>query len=250
VPYGLYLSADGAHAQARRLEVIANNLANVDTVGFKRDLAIFQARYAEEIAQGVDVPGSGSINDVGGGTMLLQTQTDFSPGPVKRTGMPTDVAIDGDGFFLVRKGDQNYLTRAGNFRLTDRGELVTQQGYPVLSETGAPVVIDMAAGPFQITPDGVVRQRGAAVALALVRPAPNSGLVKVGENLFRPQGDPQPLPAGQRRVAAGYLEMSGVRPTSEMVQLIEATRAIEANLQLMQAHDQMLSGLVNRLLRV
>jgi len=250
VPYGLYLSADGAHAQARRLEVIANNLANVDTVGFKRDLAIFQARYAEEIAQGVDVPGSGSINDVGGGTMLLQTQTDFSPGPVKRTGMPTDVAIDGDGFFVVRKGDQNYLTRAGNFRLTDRGELVTQQGYPVLSETGAPVVIDMAAGPFQITPDGVVRQRGAAVALALVRPAPNSGLVKVGENLFRPQGDPQPLPAGQRRVAAGYLEMSGVRPTSEMVQLIEATRAIEANLQLMQAHDQMLSGLVNRLLRV
>jgi len=246
----LYLSADGAHAQARRLEVIANNLANVDTVGFKRDLAIFQARYAEEIAQGVDVPGSGSINDVGGGTMLLQTQTDFSPGPVKRTGMPTDVAIDGDGFFVVRKGDQNYLTRAGNFRLTDRGELVTQQGYPVLSETGAPVVIDMAAGPFQITPDGVVRQRGAAVALALVRPAPNSGLVKVGENLFRPQGDPQPLPAGQRRVAAGYLEMSGVRPTSEMVQLIEATRAIEANLQLMQAHDQMLSGLVNRLLRV
>lgn len=250
MPYGLYLSADGAHAQARRLEVIANNLANVDTVGFKRDLAIFQARYAEEIAQGVDVPGSGSINDVGGGTMLLQTQTDFSPGPVKRTGMPTDVAIDGDGFFVVRKGDQNYLTRAGNFRLTDRGELVTQQGYPVLSETGAPVVIDMAAGPFQITPDGVVRQRGAAVALALVRPAPNSGLVKVGENLFRPQGDPQPLPAGQRRVAAGYLEMSGVRPTSEMVQLIEATRAIEANLQLMQAHDQMLSGLVNRLLRV
>lgn len=250
MPYGLYLSADGAHAQARRLEVIANNLANVDTVGFKRDLAIFQARYAEEIAQGVDVPGSGSINDLGGGTMVYQTRTDLSPGPLKRTGIPTDVAIDGDGFFVVRKGDQNYLTRAGNFRLTDRGELVTQQGYPVLSDAGAPVVIDMAAGPFHITPDGVVLQQGAAVALAMVGPAPDGQLVKVGENLFRVEGDPQPLPAGQRRVAAGYLEMSGVRPTSEMVQLIEATRAIEANLQLMQAQDQMLSGLVNRLLRV
>ncbi len=249
MPYGLYLSADGAHAQARRLEVIANNLANVDTVGFKRDVAIFQARYAEEIAQGLDVPGSGSINDVGGGTMVSQTRTDFSPGPLKRTGISTDVAIDGDGFFVVRKGEANYLTRAGNFRLTDRGELVTQQGYPVLSENGAPVVIDMAAGAFQITPDGVVRQRGAAVALALVRPDPNDTLVKAGENLFRTGAEPQPLPASQRRVAAGYLEMSGVRPMSEMVQLIEATRAIEANLQLMQAQDQMLSG-VNRLLRV
>ncbi len=250
MPYGLYLSADGAHAQALRLEVIANNLANVDTVGFKRDLAILQARYAEEIAQGLDEPGTGSLNDVGGGTMVCQTRTDFSAGPLKRTGIPTDVAIDGDGFFVVRKGDQNYLTRAGNFRLTDRGELVTQQGYPVLSDNGAPVVIDMAAGAFQITPDGVVRQPGAAVALALVRPAPHDELAKVGENLFRPQAEPQPLPAGQRRVAAGYLELSGVRPTSEMVQLIEASRAIEANLQLMQAQDQMLSGLVNRLLRV
>lgn len=249
MPYGLYLSADGAHAQALRLEVIANNLANVDTVGFKRDLAIFQARYAEETAQGLDVPGSGSINDVGGGTLVCQTRTDFSPGPLKRTGIPTDVAIDGEGFFLVRKGDQNYLTRAGNFRLTDRGELVTQQGYAVLSDNGAPVVIDMAAGEFQITPDGLVRQREAAVALALVRPAPNDLLAKAGENLFRPGVEPQPVPAGQRRVAPGYLEMSGVRPTWEMVQLIEATRAIEANLQLMQAQDQMLSGLVNRLMR-
>ncbi len=250
MPYGLYLSADGAHAQARRLEIIANNLANVDTVGFKRELAIFQARYAEETAQGLDFHGSGTINDTGGGTMLRQTKTDFSPGPMKRTGSVTDLAIDGPGFFVVRKGEESYLTRAGNFRLTARGELVTQQGYPVLSDSGAPVVLDPGAGPFEITPEGMLRQRGSAQTLALVQPRSLGDLVKSGENLFRPLADPPPVPEAQRRVAAGYLEMSGVRPTSEMVELIEASRAIEANLQMMQAQDQMLSGLVNRLMRV
>ena len=111
--YGLYLSADGAYAQTRRLEVVANNVANADTVGFKRELAVFQARYAEQTARGYDSPGSGSINDMGGGVMVAQTKTDFSAGPTKRTNGPTDLAIDGEGFLMVKKGDQQYLTRRG-----------------------------------------------------------------------------------------------------------------------------------------
>ena len=135
MPYGLYVSAEGARAQSQRLETIANNLANVDTAGFKRELAVFQARYAEAIEQGHDYPGSGSVNDVGGGVMLRLTQTDFSPGPMKRTGAPTDLAIRSKGFFLVEKDGQQYLTRAGNFRLTTEGNLVTQQGYACLLYT-------------------------------------------------------------------------------------------------------------------
>lgn len=247
--YGLYLSADGAHAQASRLEVIANNLANVDTVGFKRQLAVFQARYAEAIAQGQESPGSGSINDVGGGTMLQQTKTDFSPGPLKRTEAPTDVAITGDGFFVVQKGDEQYLTRAGNFRLTASGELVTQQGYAVLSEGGAPIVVNPQNGSIDVSPTGAVRQAGASQNLAIVRPASLGDLVRSGENLFKPIADTQPLPAGERNVRAGYLESSGVQPMTEMVRMIETSRAIEANVNMIQTQDQMLSGLVNRVMR-
>jgi flagellar basal-body rod protein FlgF/flagellar basal-body rod protein FlgG len=247
--YGLYISAEGAQAQTRRLEVIANNMANVDTVGFKRELAIFQARYAEAVEQGQAEPGSGSINDVGGGVMVRRTVTDFSPSAMKRTGSSTDAALPGDGFFVVEKDRQQYLTRAGNFRLTDRGELVTQQGYSVLSDNGSPIAIDPAGEPHEITPTGAIRQGTESQNLGLVRPVSQGDLVKVGENLFRPLAKPQPLEPGERRVAGGYLELSGVHPTTELVQMIEASRAIEANLSMVQTQDQMSSGLITRLMK-
>lgn len=249
MPYGLYISADGAHAQSTRLEAIANNLANVDTVGFKRELAVFQARYAEQIQRGESQPGSGSLDDVGGGVLVHQTKTDFSAGPMKRTGIPTDMALQGDGFFVVEKENEQLLTRAGNFRLTARGELVTQQGYAVLSDDGSPIVIDPANGPWQLNPSGTIQQRAATQTLAIVRPASPGDLVRVGENLFRPLATPEPIPSAERQVAGGYLELSGVRPTTEMMALIEASRAVEANLNMMRTQDQMLSGLVNRVMR-
>lgn len=252
MPYGLYLSAEGAHAQSTRLEIIANNLANVDTVGFKRQLAVFQARYAEATEQGEDFPGSGSINDVGGGVEVRETKTDFSPGPLKHTGVPTDMAIRGDGFFLVKKDDESFLTRAGNFFINQRGELVTQYGqekYTVLNDAGAPVVIDRDNGPWQLTPSGSIRQAGALQNLAIVKPGSLGDLVTVGENLFRPLADVLPMPAAQRNVAGGYLEMSAVQPTLEMIEMIEASRAVEANINMMQSQDQMLAGLINRVMR-
>ena len=249
MPYGLYISADGAHAQSMRLDVIANNLANVDTVAFKRELAICQARYAEAVEQGLKIPGSGSIDDVGGGTTVRETKTDFSPGPLKRTDIPTDVAIKGEGFFLVQNGEETVLTRAGNFGINSRGELTTQQGYAVLSDAGLPLVISRENGPWQITESGTVRQRGAVQHLALVRPESPGDLVKVGENLFRPLAEPQSVPVAERCVASGYLEMSSVRPTLEMTAMIHAARALEANINMIKAQDEMLSGLVNRVMR-
>ncbi len=249
MPYGLYIAAEGAHAQSMRLEAIANNLANVDTVGFKPEQMLFQARFAEAIQRGSVVPGMGAIEDVGGGVLVRETKTDFSPGPLKHTRIPTDVAVDGEGFFVVLKDGEEHLTRAGNFRLTDDGALLTQQGYPVLSDLGAPLVIDPLAGPWTITASGTVRQGEVAQDLALVRPHSPNDLVKAGENLFRALLAPEALPAEERRVAAGYLEMSAVQPTTELVELIEASRAVEANVNVMRTHDQMLSGLLTRVLR-
>lgn len=237
MPYGLYLSAEGAHAQSTRMDVIANNLANVDTVGFKRELALFQARYAEAVGQGLKPAGQGNLEDLGGGIMVRQTKTDFSPGPIKHTDGPTDVAIDGDGFFMVRKGDQDYLTRAGNFRLSPAGELRTQAGYDVLDASGEPITVTPGDTSW-------------VERLAVVQPPSRDDLVKVGENLFRSLSEPEAVDPQMRVVAAGYLEGSTVAMTYEMTELIHAARALEANINMMKTQDEMLGGLVNRAMRV
>ena len=249
MPYGLYISAEGALAQSLRLDTISNNLANVDTPGFKRDLAVFQARFAEETQRGQDQPGSGSINDLGGGVIVLETKTDYSIGPQKQTEVPTDISIQGEGFFVVQKDNQTYLTRAGNFRLTDVGALVTQEGLPVMSDEGDPVVIDPEAGPWYVSHDGAVVQQGASINLALAQPDSLGDLVKTGENLFTPLSAPKPLEPDQRRVAQGWLEGSSVKPTREMMDMIESSRAFEANVNMIRNQDQILGALVNRVLR-
>jgi flagellar basal-body rod protein FlgF len=249
MPYGMYISAAGAEAQSRRLEVISNNLANVDTPGFKRQLAVLEARHAEAITRGEDYAGSQSINDVGGGVSLRETLTDFSRGIVKPTGIPTDLAIDGEGFFLVEKDGKQLLTRAGNFRFSAAGRLQTQDGYAVLSDDGRPVRIDVGGPTPRLLPQGVLTQGDAGTVLALVKPQSLGDLAKAGENLFSPLADTVPVAADQRRVLEGHLETSTVKPTLEMMDLIEASRAYEANVRMIQNHDQMIGSLVNRVLR-
>ncbi len=249
MPYGLYISAEGANAQAKRLEVLSNNLANVDTTGFKRDLAIFQARYAESTERGLDQPGSGSINDLGGGVRLQGTQTDFSLGPLKNTGRPTDLAIDGEGFFAVRKDGKEFLTRAGNFQFDAGNQLVTSDGYPVLNDSGTPIIIDPSEGPWQVTRDGAFAQKGTFNYLKMVQPPSKGDLVKAGENLFWPLASAAPVDPAQRRVSSGFLEGSGVKPTLEMMELIESSRAFEANTNMIKHQDQMLGTLISRILK-
>jgi len=126
---------------------------------------------------------------------------------------------------------------------------MTQKEQSVLSDTGTPIVIDPTNGPWSVSGQGTIRQPGMEQALAMVKVASRGDLAKSGENLFRPLAETHPLAAGERRVASGYLELSGVQPTSEMVELIETSRAIEVNINLMQTQDQMLGGLVNRVMR-
>src|SRR5258708_35789779 len=170
MPYGRYISAEGTYAQTKRLESLANNMANVDTTGFKRDLAIFQARYSEEVERGYGSFGSRTVNDLAGGVVVRETKTDFSAGAMKRTGVATDMAVGGDGFFMVRRPDGDFLTRAGNFMMTSAGRLVTQDNYPVLSDSGTPIEIDPEAGDWQLTSSGGIVQEGNQQNLALVQP--------------------------------------------------------------------------------
>jgi flagellar basal-body rod protein FlgF len=248
MPYGLYISAEGAHAQSRRMEVISNNLANVDTPGFKRDLALFQSRYAEDIVQGNAMPGTGNAEDIGGGVWFRGTETDFSPGSLKQTGIKTDFAINGDGFFVIERDGQELLTRAGNFLFNSDGRLVTQDGDAVLSDGGTPIEID-ASLPWAMTPDGAIQQGADVIPLAINRTSQPGDLTKLGENLFQALAPAEPVPAEMRDVRSGYLEMSGVKPTLEMLEMIETSRAFEANINMIKNHDSILNSLVNRVLR-
>jgi flagellar basal-body rod protein FlgF len=251
MPYGMYISAEGAQVQQQRLEVIANNLANVETAGFKRDVAMFQARFAEAIQQGSDYPNSKSQNDIGGGVKVMDVATDFRGSSLKETGTTTDFAVNGDGFFQVRgKDGQVYLTRAGNFTLDARGRMVTQtDDLPVLNEAGGEIILN-ASQPWEVYPGGNIVQDGSATAIGLVRPGSLGDLVKVGGNMFKPLAPPTPVDEADRDIRQGYLEQSGVNPTREMMAMIETSRAFEANTRLIQHQDSMISGLVNRVLSV
>ncbi len=245
----MYISAEGAQAQAQRMEVISNNLANVNTPGFKRDVATFQARFAEAIEQGLVPPEQGGVEDIGGGVMLDSVRTDFATGNLQRTGRDTDMAIDGEGFFEILTERGNMLTRAGNFTLSPSGQLQTQSGDPVLSTGGSPITIDSTLGPWRVTPDGGIEQAGAVTLLSLVRPGSLGDLAKAGENLFAPLASVEQVPAAERSVRAGYVEMSGVNATSSMMELIETSRAFEANMQLIQNQDHMIGTLIGRVLQ-
>jgi len=248
MPYGMYISAEGAQVQAQRLQVIANNLANVETPGFKRDVAMFQSRFAEAIQQGLDYPGSRSENDLGGGVKIADTATDYSNSTLRNTNIPTDFAVNGDGFFPVRGRDGGvYLTRAGNFTIDVQGRMLTQDGLPVLDDAGADISIDSSL-PWEMHTGGRIVQDGSTTSLGLVRPQSLGDLVKVGSNLFRPLAPFSQVPSNERDIQQGYLEQSGARPTQEMMAMIETTRAFEANTRLIQYQDGMIGGLVNRVL--
>jgi len=245
----MYISAEGAKAQAKRLEFIANNMANVDTPGFKRDVPTFQARFAEAIQRGQDYSGSRSNNDVGGGVKLVEVDTDFSAGTIRQTEIPTDFAINGDGFFQVRTPEgETLLSRAGNFLLDSGGRLITQAGhFAVLDQSGGEIKLD-GDQPWEMIPGGIITQGGQNKAIGLQKPQSLGDLVKVGSNTFRALGSVSPVPQEERNIVQGYLEQSSVSSTNEMMAMIETSRAFEANTKLIQHQDGMLSQLLSRVL--
>ena len=250
MPYGMYISAEGAAVQAQRLEVIANNLANADTAGFKQDVPTFQARFAEAIQKGQAQSGDRSINDIGGGVKVMNIATDYSMGDMKRTGNDLDLAINGKGFFQIKGDDgKQYLSRAGDFAMDTQGRLVTQNGHrPVLDQQGGEIQLAPNV-PWSISPDGFINQAGSIHAIGMSQPDSFDELVKVGNNLFKPTGSVKPLELAERNVRQGFLETSGANPVRQMMAMIETTRAFEANSRMIQNQDSMMGTLISRVLQ-
>jgi flagellar basal-body rod protein FlgF len=248
--YGLYQSAQGIQAQSARVDVIANNLANATTTAFKRDLAIFQSHRPYDLENGGASEPPGNQNALTGGVSTARVATDFSTGPMVRTGGAYDVALTGRGFFQVSDGQQKYLTRNGQFTVSPNGDLVTQgTGMRVQSIAGTPISIPLDATRVEIADDASVNtvgQDGARTQigkLALVQPASENQLQKFGNSLYKTGGTVSPANA-DLQVRQGYLEGSGVRPVSEMVEMIQASRAVEANVNMIKFQDDALDRLL------
>ncbi len=250
--YGLYLSAAGANAQNHCMEVLSHNLANVNTPGYKPSVPVIHSRHAEAIGRG-DVPdGTGGVDNVGGSVTVAPALTEFSQGPIKETGRKGDFAIndkdkDKKSFFVVQRGDQKLLTRAGNFTFDETGKLVTPIGETVLSDSGGPIVVNPML-KFEVRDNGSVYQAGQLQNLMLARPKELGDLSRVGDNLYQSLSDIAPVPANERSVKGNALEASAVDPTGAMVRLIETSRMYEANVRMIQTQDQTIGSLISRVL--
>ncbi len=256
----LYSAATGMEAQQLNLNTIANNLANVNTPGFKRSTIQFQDLLYQKPKNAGAENGGGNVVptgiEVGNGSRVAATSKVFTQGQLTNTGERLDLALQGDGFFEVQRPDgTTAYTRDGSFKLNASGQVVNTDGMPILSGFQ-----NVPAGTTAITvsESGEVTYQSASGSqsfrLTVTRFANPAGLESLGGNLYAASGSSgtaesgQPGEAGYARVMQGYVETSNVNIVEEMVNLIVAQRAYEVNSKSIQTSDEMLQN-VNQLKR-
>ena len=258
----LYTAATGMESLQTKLDVIANNLANVNTTGFKKGRAnfedLFYRHYQYPGAQDSQNNLTATGTSIGLGARVQSVQTSQQQGAFQQTNGQFDMAIEGPGFFQVQDASgQNLYTRAGNFSLNKDGELVlgsASSGRRVFPA----VTLPPGSTNFSITPDGVISYTPIgettpvqAETLTLATFPNPEGLLKLGDNLLAQtgaSGDAQPNnPAsnGVGQIRGGYLEASNVEPVQELIDLITTQRSFELNSQAIQAGDQILQLISN-----
>lgn len=252
----LHVARTGLEAQDTRMRVIANNLANVSTTGFKRD----RANFSTLAYQDARVAGQQSSNEtayatglnLGTGVALQATTRMEAQGQLQSTGNALDLALSGDGFFQVTlPGGQLAYTRAGNFSRSAEGVLVTAQGYPLQPA----ITVPEGAGSITVAPDGTVSATlpGANEATTLGQITISSfanpqGLKSIGDNFLIETGASGNAQvgvagdAGRGQIQQGYLEASNVNVVEELVDMIECQRAYEINSKMISAIDEMLKN--------
>jgi flagellar basal-body rod protein FlgF len=242
---GMYAAVSGSLAAMQRLDVISNNLANINTPGYKKDKMSFEGLLAGNINPPA-VP-QGMTADP-----ILQKDNiyiDYASGPISQSGNPLDLALDGDGFFAVTTPEGTAYTRQGNFRTSVDGTLVTVDGYPVQGTGGASISIQ--GSRIEIDARGVVTvdgtETGSIPVMDFEKPY---AMTKLGNALFipaDPQADPQ---AGKAQIRQGHIEGSNVESISEMVQMIETNRYFEACSKVIKGFDDMAAKAATEIGRV
>jgi flagellar basal-body rod protein FlgG len=236
---GIYDAASGMLPQIIRQDATANNLANANTAGFKRELVIAQ-EFAQAQQKGMDRQADWHNQQVS------EITIDFSQGRIETTGNILHLAIDGDAFFVVATPDGEMYTRAGNFARSPEGKLVTPDGYPVLAENGE-IAVD--GGDFVVDQRGRIRIDGQSVStLRLVTFPQPYPLQRTAPGLFgRTPGAPTAGRAEEFTIYQGSLESSNINVISEMVDMIESYRHFETAQRMVQIQDESLQKAINQL---
>lgn len=241
---GLYTAGSGMMAQMARQDAAANNLANVNTSGYKRQIAVSRAfpnmllsrmGEVEKNQRGIKEPLKAEfIGEIGTGVALDKIYSDFSIGNIKETDNITDLAITSEGYFCVQTEQGERYTRNGQFKLNNEGLLTTNQGYPVLSTTNQPIHIE---SDFTVDDLGnILINNQITDQLKIVTFANPQYLIREGDNLL---ASPEPGNIMQRPgLLQGYVEESNVNAVSEMVALINIVRAYESMQKVVQAEDE------------
>lgn len=254
---GWYTGASGMNAQQNRLDAISNNLANVDTAGYKRDITVSKS-FPELLIRRTNLDGVyetpfGSaeaapvIGKLGLGIETNENYTDFAQGSFRQTDQNTDVAFGGKGFFAVQTPLGERYTRDGNFIIGKEDILETKDGYPVLGEKG---FIRVENDRFTVNEDGIISSQEDSEVIdrfKVVRFDNERYLKKMGNNLYSSneisglahiaEGSERP------KFLQGYMETSNVNVVNEMVQMIEVNRAYEANQKTITSEDSMMGTL-------
>lgn len=255
--YGLEISASGLMTSLYKQDVLANNLANANTAGFKPDFASTRPRQAVRQEDNLtSTPSNELLEKLGAGALLNPNLISLSQGPLRPTGNPLDVAIQGDGFLTVRddadKANPVKLTRDGRLARNARGELVlASSGLPVLDTSGNPIVLPEGPAPT-ISGDGTIRQRGQQIAqFQLVAGGDPSRLRKAGASLFAAPPDVISKPAAPTgTLVQNSFEDSSVDEVKTLVDLTAVARAIDNQINLIQTHDRLLDRAINVLGKV
>jgi len=217
----LYVGLSRQILLRRELDITANNIANMDTTGFKVESLMAKTQPQ---APAVTVQGPRPVKFV----MADGVARDFGQGALRTTGASFDLAIEGRGFFKVTTADGERYTRDGRFRLDDRGRLTTQAGDPVTDDGGGELIVDPQKGLVSIAPDGSVSQAGERVGkVGVVAFDDLSVLEKTGDNLLKNTSNLQPQATPDAKVRQGMLESSNVKPVVEVNRMIEISRAYE-----------------------
>ena len=269
---GLYTAAAGMITETKRTDTIANNLANSNTAGFKRDEAInreFEPMLIKRINDGFDKKDVTSfkgfhvgdsiptVGTLGLGSYIDEIATDHAQGGFQTTGNPLDLGISGDGYFAVQTPQGVRYTRNGSFFKSANGEIQTVNGQPVLGRGGQPIRIPADAASITIGAQGQIwvriagqdgQQQIGQLEFVSFGPDPRA-VLKQGESLYYPQEGAQPQPAAGT-IEQGVLEASNVNVVSDMVSLINNHRVYEAGSKAVTTQDTMLDKAVNEIGRL
>jgi flagellar hook protein FlgE len=261
----LFTGISGLGAHQQMLDVTANNIANVNTTGYKSSHTVFEDTLNQTISGGSGggaAAGGTNPIQVGLGVKVAGTAMNFTQGSNQSTGVRTNMLINGDGFFTVTtNGTDKLYTRAGNFQLDNQGHLVTPDGAMLLDTTGAPITLPLTsvspAGTwtdYNIQPDGTITGIDTAgnpvttpsIKIGLATFPNPGGLLKVGNSEFQQTASSGNASAsGVGTITTGYVEMSNVDLSQELTNLIIAQRGFQANSKVITTSDEVLQTLVN-----